>query len=219
MKFSARTIQIMRNFSTINPSLIFNAGVDLKTISTSKSIMARATIDSVIDKTFAIYDLSQFLGAISMFSEPELQISDTAVRITSGSERMSYTCSEPSLIMAAPSKDIVLPTKDVSFDLKDAVLTRTIKALSVIGCPEISVTGDGKTIYLEALDSKKIGASSYRVEVGDTDKDFQLIFKAENIKLLPGDYRVTISAKGLAHFKGEDVEYWVAVEHHSKYNG
>lgn len=219
MKFSARTIQVLRNFATINPSLIFNAGVNLRTMSVSKTVVAQAQIDSVIDRTFAIYDLSQFLGAVSMFEDPELQLSDTAIRITSGSERMSFTCSEPSLILGPPDKEIVLPSMEVSFDLRDAVLARTMKALSIIDSPEIAVTGDGRTIYLEALDSRKPGNSSYKVEVGDTTGDFQMIFKAENIKMLPGDYRCTISKKGLSHFKGTDVEYWVAVEHHSKYNG
>jgi ribosomal protein L13 len=94
-----------------------------------------------------------------------------------------------------------------------------MKALSVIGCPEIAVTGDGKKIHLEALDSRKPGNSSYKVEIGETTNDFQMIFKSDNILMLPSDYRVSISAKGLAHFQGTDVEYFVAVEHHSKFNG
>jgi hypothetical protein len=219
MKFSPRTIQILRNFATINPSIIFNAGVELKTMSVSKTVVAKATIDTVIGKTFAIYDLSQFLAAISMFEDPELALSETSVRITSGTERMSYTFSEPSLILGPPEKQIVLPSTEISFDLKEAVLVRTMKALSVIGCPEIAVTGDGKKIHLEALDSRKPGNSSYKVEIGETSSDFQMIFKSDNILMLPADYRVSISAKGLAHFQGTDVEYFVAVEHHSKFNG
>lgn len=219
MKFSPRTIQVLRNFATINPSIIFNAGVELKTMSVSKTVVAKATIDTVIDKTFAIYDLSQFLAAISMFDDPELALADTSVRITSGTERMSYTFSEPSLILGPPEKQIVLPSTEIAFDLREAVLVRTMKALSVIGCPEIAVTGDGKKIHLEALDSRKPGNSSYKVEIGDTSSDFQMIFKSDNILMLPSDYRVSISAKGLAHFQGTDVEYFVAVEHHSKFNG
>lgn len=219
MKFSPRTIQVLRNFATINPSIIFNAGVELKTMSVSKTVVAKATIDTVIDKTFAIYDLSQFLAAISMFDDPELALADTSVRITSGAERMSYTFSEPSLILGPPEKQIVLPSTEITFDLREAVLVRTMKALSVIGCPEIAVTGDGKKIYLEALDSRKPGNSSYKVEIGETSSDFQMIFKSDNILMLPSDYRVSISAKGLAHFQGTDVEYFVAVEHHSKFNG
>lgn len=219
MKFSARTAQVLRNFSTINQSIIFKPGNQIKTISLSKTIMARARIDSDIEKTFAIYDLPQFLSAVSLFEDPELELGDRSVNIGSGRERIRYTFSEPSLILAPPEKEIQLPTPEVEFTLRNDVLTRVQKALGIIGAPEIAVTGDGEKIYVEALNTKNSSESTYKVEVGETDKTFRLIFLAENIKLLPGDYEVAISSKGLSHFKGEDIEYWVAVEQHSTYEG
>lgn len=219
MKFSARTAQVLRNFSTINQSIIFKPGNQIKTISLSKTIMAKARIDSDIEKTFAIYDLPQFLSAVSLFEDPELELGDRSVNIGSGRERIRYTFSEPSLILAPPEKEIQLPTPEVEFTLRNDVLTRVQKALGIIGAPEIAVTGDGEKIYVEALNTKNSSESTYKVEVGETDKTFRLIFLAENIKLLPGDYEVAISSKGLSHFKGEDIEYWVAVEQHSTYEG
>lgn len=219
MKFSARTIQILRNFSTINESLIFKPGNQLKTISQSKTILARATIDTEIDSAFGIYDLGQFLSAISLFEDPELIKGNHAMTITKGSEKINYIYSEMSLMLSPPEKEIQLPTRDVEFELKNDVLVRVQKALGIIGAPEIAVTGDGDKVYVEALNTKDQSKSNYRVEVGETNKNFRFIFLAENIKLLPGDYNVTISSKGLSHFKGEDVEYWVAVEQHSTYEG
>lgn len=219
MKFSARTIQILRNFSTINESLIFKPGTQLKTISQSKTILARATIDSEIESTFGIYDLGQFLSAISLFEDPDLTPGTNAMTISRGSEKINYIYSEPSLMLSPPEKEIQLPSRDVEFELKNEVLVRVQKALGIIGAPEIAVTGDGDKVYIEALNTKDNSKSNYRVEVGDTDKNFRFIFLAENIKLLPGDYNVTVSSKGLSHFKGEDVEYWVAVEQHSTYEG
>lgn len=219
MKLSARAIQVLRNFSTINQSIIFKAGSQIKTISQSKTIMARATIDTDIEKTFAVYDLPQFLSAISLFEDPELELGERSADIGNGRERIRYTFSEPSLILAPPEKEIQLPTPEVEFTLRNDVLTRVQKALGIIGAPEIAVTGDGEKIYVEALNTKNTSESTYKVEVGSTDKNFRLIFLAENIKLLPGDYQVAISSKGLSHFKGEDIEYWVAVEQHSTYEG
>ena len=219
MKFSARTIQILRNFSTINESLIFKQGNKLKTISQSKTILARATIDTDIESTFAIFDLSQFLSAVSLFEDAELKPEKSSMVISSGNEKIRYTFSEPSLILTPPEKEIVLPDPEVEFEIKNEVLTRVQKALGIIGAPEIAVTGDEGKIYLEALNTKDSSKSNYRVEVGETDKTFRFIFMAENIKLLPGDYTVAISSKGLSHFKSEDVEYWVAVEQHSTYEG
>lgn len=219
MKFNARTIQILRNFSTINESLIFKSGTQLKTISQSKTILARATIDTEIESTFGIYDLGQFLSAISLFEDAELTPGHNAMTISSGSEKINYVYSEPSLMLSPPEKEIQLPSHDVEFELKNDVLTRVQKALGIIGAPEIAVTSDGDKVYIEALNTKDQSKSNYRVEVGETNKNFRFIFLAENIKLLPGDYNVTVSSKGLSHFKGEDVEYWVAVEAHSTYEG
>lgn len=219
MKFSARTIQILRNFSTINESLIFKPGNQLKTISQSKTILARATIDTEIDSSFGIYDLGQFLSAISLFEDPDLIKGNHAMTIAKGSEKINYIYSEMSLMLSPPEKEIQLPSIDVEFELKNDVLVRVQKALGIIGAPEIAITGDGDKVYIEALNTKDQSKSNYRVEVGDTDKTFRFIFLAENIKLLPGDYKVAISSKGLSHFKGQDVEYWVAVEQHSTYEG
>ena len=214
MKFSARTIQILRNFSTIHQSIIFQPGKQLKTISQSKTIMARATIDTEIEKSFAIYDLPQFLSAISLFGDPELEVTDSAMIIRSGKEKLNYTFSEPSLILSPPEKEIQLPTTEVQFELKHEDLVRVQKALGIIGAPEIAVTGDEGKIYVEALNTRNSSDSTYRVAVGTTDKTFRFIFLAENIKLDQGDYALSISSKGLSHFTGitNDIEYWVAIE-------
>jgi len=219
MKFSARTIQILRNFSTINESLIFKQGKQLKTISQSKTILARATIDTEIEETFGIYDLGQFLSAISLFEEPELTLGNSSLTIAQGSEKINYVYSETSLMLSPPSKEIEMATVDVQFELKNDVLTKVQKALGIIRAPEIAITGDGDNIFVEALDTKDKSKSNYRVEVGTTDKTFRFIFLAENIKLLPGDYDVKISQAGLSYFKGDDVEYWVAVEDRSTFSG
>ncbi len=50
--------------------------------------------------------------------------------------------------------------------------------------------------------------------VGDTSNTFMMSFKVENLKILPLDYNVGISAKGVSHWKTEDgdVQYWIATE-------
>lgn len=217
MKISKRTFDILRNFTMINPAIVFKPGETIATISTSKSVMARAKVDTTFDTTFAIAELSKFLGALTLFEEPELKVTSSAVEIRSGNQKMLWTLSEPSLIKAPPEKEIVLPSTDVTFELKNDMLQSTIKAMAVIDAPELVVTGEDGTIYLEALDIKNPGKSTYRVEVGKTDKKFRFFFMAENIKLQPGDYTVSISARGLSHFSGEGIDYWVAVEQHSTY--
>jgi hypothetical protein len=226
MKFSARTIQILRNFSSVHQALLFKPGRTLKVMSESKSILARATIDADIEGTFAIYDMPKFLGAVSMFDDPELTPNDSYVEIRQGNEKINYTFAEPSLIKTPPEKEITLPSIDVEFELKNESFNRVLKGMATTGANALCITGEDGKIFLEAktiatskAQSGSVGAPTYRAEVGSTEKTFSFIFMAENIKLIAGDYNVAISQRGLAHFKGADVEYWIAVEATSTFEG
>jgi hypothetical protein len=197
-------------------------------MSETKSILAKATIDTEIEKAFAIYDVPKLLSAISMFEDPELIPHDSYVEIAQNNERIEYTYSEPSLIKTPPEKEIVFPEPDVLFELKNEDINRVLKGMGITGANAVCITGENGKIYLEsktvALGPKSsqgnaTGAPSYRAEVGDTDKKFCFIFTAENIKLLPGDYTVSLSKKGISHFKGTDVEYWISMEQTSTFEG
>lgn len=225
MKFSAKTIQILRNFSSIHQALLFKPGNTLKVMSDTKSILAKAELDADIEGTFAIYDVPKFLGAVSMFEDPILTPNESYIEIRQGNEKINYVYAEPSLIKTPPEKDIVLPTPDVEFELKNETINRVLKGMAITGANALCITGEDGKIFLEAKtiavtkQAGSTGAPTYRAEVGTTDKTFCFIFMAENIKLLAGDYNVAISQKGLAHFKGEGVEYWVAVEQQSTFEG
>ena len=226
MKFSARTIQILRNFATVHQALLFKSGRTLKVMSESKSILAKATLDADIEDTFAIYDMPKFLSAISMFEEPELTPLGSHVEIRQGNEKINYTCAEQSLIKTPPEKEIVLPSVDVQFELKNETINRVLKGMAITGANALCITGEDGKIFLEAKTiahgksgSNPSGAPSYRAEVGVTDKKFSFIIMADNFKLLSGDYIVSVSQRGLSHFSSSDVEYWIAVEANSSFEG
>lgn len=220
MQLDARTLQILKSFSVINPSIHVREGKILSTISPTKTVMAKATLaDTEFDQSFAVYDLSRFLGVLSLFEQPELEIDGKTINISGkNGDSISYVCADPTNIVTPPEKDLKLPSVDVTFTLKEADFTRVIKALSVLSLPEIAVVGDGSKVYLQAADSKNPTGDVYKTPVGDTDKSFRVIFKSENLKILPGEYEVSISNKGLSHFVGADISYFVAVEGTSKFN-
>lgn len=214
MMLDVKTIQTLKAFSMINPSLMFKPGNVIKTISPSKTILAKATVPATFDREFAIYDLMRFLGAYTMFDEAQLNFGERSVGIGSGKENINYLYADPAVIVIAPDKELVVENAVVEFELTSDLLQRTLKALSMIGAPEVAVTGEGGTVYLEALDSKNSSSSSYRVEVGSTDKPFRLIMSADKLKLLTCDYNVSITDR-FAYFKGQDIEYWIVLEAHS----
>ena len=220
MKLSKETTEILKNFATINPSLIFNAGNVLKTVSPQKTVLARANVSESFDKEFAIFDLSQFISTVSLFEDPDISIGDEAATITNGKGKASFRFAKPELIQSPPSKDINLPSTEISFTLEAAALQSAIRAASVMGqLPDLALIGKGGIAYLGALDSRNEGSNSFMYEVGKADTNYRMIFKVDNLKILHRDYEVRVSSKGISHFKSTtgDVEYWIATEQGSKY--
>jgi hypothetical protein len=218
IKLEARTISILKNFSAINPSMMFKPGNNIATISPSKTVMARATIVENFDASFAIYDMARFLSVLSLFDEPELNIHDKHVVISKGNRQLNYTFADPSTIVAPPEKEIRLPSVDVEFALSTDILANVQKALGIMRLPEIAVVGNGSRVMLQALDSKGSSSDVYSIDLDETDKKFKMIFKAENIRVLPDDYVVQLSSKGISRFKSKDIEYFIAIESNSTFD-
>jgi hypothetical protein len=215
MKLSDRTVNLLRNFSSINQSILFKQGNQLRTISVMKNILAEANIDEEIPQEFGVYDLGQFLNSLSLFQEPELNFTgESFVTVKEGKQRSKYFFADPSVIVSPPEKSITLPTVDVEFTLKSAQLDRLLKAAAVYHLTDLSVVGDGKEIKMVVSDRKNDTSNDFSIVVGETDKTFELHFKVENIKIVPGTYEVKISRKLLSQFKSAeyDLTYYIALE-------
>jgi hypothetical protein len=221
MKLSENTINVLKNFATINPSLLVHPGDSITTMSPTKSIYAKAVVEENFPTRFAIYELAKFLGITSLFKEPELDFGNNQVKIVSGRQSVSYTYADPSMIVAPdPNKDINFPAADIEFSISQEELQKVVRATGVLQLPEIAVTGDGHHITVTATNSKNPTTDVFSVEVGETDKTFNMIFKVENIiKLISGSYDVKISSRGLSKWSTNNVIYYVATEATSNFNG
>jgi hypothetical protein len=212
MKINNKTLNILKNFATINPSIIVKPGNTLKTISSSKTILARAEVPDTFEYPFAIYNLSQFIGCISMFTDPDLDFDESSVTISDGKNKIVYHYADSSIILAPPDKDINIPSVDAEFKISATDIPSVAKALSILELTEIAIVGDGDNIFIQAVDSKNPSSNQYSVKVGATDKVFKAIFKPDNLKMVPDDYVVTLSSKGLSKFTGTEATYYVAIE-------
>jgi len=212
MKFESQTLAILKNFASINPSICFTEGQPLRTISPGKTILAQATANSDLPGTFAIYDLSRFLSVLSLFDSPSITSVNTYLTISDERQTVNYTFADLSTITIPPARTPVVDGAEINFDLTAEALLRAQKAMGVLGLAELCVHGNGEQILLKAVDSKKTGSDSFAIQVGTTNHNFNMIFKAENIKLMPGSYQTAISSRGIAHFKSDVVEYWIATE-------
>ena len=215
MKLSDKTISVLKNFSSINQSILFKEGSKLRTISVMKNILAEATVTEEFMKDFGIYDLNQFLNGLSLHHSPELDFkNDGYVVIREGKSRSKYFFADPNVIVTPPEKDITLPSEDVCFEVSTDQLEKLLKASAVYQLPDLSAVGEAGVIKLVVRDKKNDTSNDYAVVVGETDKEFSFNFKVENIKVLPGTYEVVVSQKLLSRFtsKNHDLTYYIALE-------
>jgi len=220
MQLSQKTLSLLKNFSGINQSILFKEGNKLRTISVMKNILAEVQVDEEFERDFGIYDLNQFLNAMSLYQDPQLDFkNDSYVTIREGKSRSKYFFADPAVIVTPPDKSITLPSEDVCFELNTQQLDKLLKAAAVYGVPDLSVVGEAGVVKLVVRDKKNETSNEYSLIVGETTGTFTLNFKVENIKILPGSYEVVISRKLLSRFQSEDknLTYYIALEPDSTY--
>lgn len=227
VQLSAKTIQILANFASINSSILFKKGNVIKTISNAQNILAKAVVDETFPQDFAIYDLSQFLSAISLFNDPVL-IFDNAnyvtIRDSNRGRRSKYYFSNPEITMRnAPDREIKFPGGNINFEVSNANLKALSKAAAVYGLPDFTVRSEQDTVTLQTRDKEDDTSNTYdQVVSGSADDEYTLDFKVENLKLfgMPSDnwgdktYEVSVSSRMISEWKFSefDLTYFIALE-------
>ena len=221
MKLSESTLSLLKNFSTINQSILFKKGNRLRTVSVMKNILAEATISEEFPRDFGIYDLNQYLNGLGLHNDPELDFdNEKYVVIKEGRSRSKYFFADPSCIVTPPEDSITLPTEDVSFELSTDQLDKLLKAAAIYQLPDLSVEGGDGVVKVLVRDKKNDASNDFSIVVGETDKTFSFNFNVENIKILPGTYSVVCCQKNLSRFvsKTHDLTYFIALEPDSTYD-
>ena len=224
MKLSNDTLNILKNFASINSGIVFHQGKTIKTISGNKNILAEATIAEEIPVEFGVYDLNNFLTVLSLHKEePVIDFGDKMAVISglSGRSKLNYRFCDPTMVVAPPAKPIAMPDAEIAFELTDSDLEWVIRTSSVLSSPNIAVVSDGSKISLQCFDATNDAASTNTLDVTDGNGDrFKMIFKTEALKMIPGSYDVHVSSKGVSHFrnKAKDLQYWITTEAGSTYS-
>ena len=225
MKLSKHTLNMLKNFSDINMSIEIKKGSVLRTVSVQKNILAQAELEDEFPKDFAIYELNRFLGAVSLFDDPELEFNAKSVNIGTTKYSADYVYCDPSMIVTPPENNITFPDPEVKFTLSQDSLSQVMRASNVLGTPEIAIEGGphpNDSIRIKALDVNNDSTDTFQVVLDEkSGNTFRYVFKTENMKMIPGNYDVEISSKGISHFslQGTKLQYWIATESTSSFGG
>jgi hypothetical protein len=222
MKLSTDTLAVLKNFANIQPNLMFRSGTEVKTIAEAKNIVAKATITESIPQDFGIYDVNDFLSSLSLFTDPTFDFSSDgkSVNLSEGKSTLKYFFSDEASL-TYPQKDITMPATDATFVLTSEVLKNLLRATSLLSVSTIAVESQGSGIVIRVKDAKNSTSNSYGTEVegNNNGHNFKFHFDVSNLKIIPGDYDVSISGKLISHFKHKTlpIEYWIALEKSSTY--
>jgi hypothetical protein len=221
MKISKGTMDVLKNYSEINQSIVIKEGNEIKTISALKNILSKATVEENFPKDFAIYDLPTFIGYQSTMSEPDFEFKDDCMVMSEERGKGKYFYAEPSLVVTPPEKDIDMPESNIKFELKADDFENIMKKANILKLADVCLKGctNSNSMYLYTTNKNNDASNDYSVKVGEgVTKKFDVVFKRENLKIIPGHYDVTIS-NGISHFKNKnsELEYWIAMEANSDY--
>mgnify|MGYP000392129593 CR=1 FL=1 len=222
MELSDNTLQVLKNFSTINQNVMIRNGNTIKTISEARNVLATAIVDADFPQDFGIYDLNEFIGVLGLVDTPRLKFDTEYVTVSdsTGRSKVKYFFS-PEETLTTPQKDINMPGGDVNFSLDNDTLNRIKRAASALGHGEVSITGKNGVLSLSVVDSHNSTSNTFSIDLdGDFgDANFNFIMSITNLKILPGDYDVSISSKLISQFSHKElnVQYWIALEKTSTY--
>lgn len=227
MKLSEQTLKILKNFASINPSILLRAGSLLATQSIAGNIVAEAEIEEEFPTEFALYDLVEFLNTLKLFNSPMLDFRDAEENHMSICEednndfRVRYTFANKDHIIY-PERRPVMGDVDISFRLDTSTLDSIMKASNVMQLPNLMILpGDEKSIKIEVSDAKDRSSNKFSIAVDaevPENKKFKLIYKMDAFKMLPYDYDVTICGKDIVSaFESDVVDYHIGLDVNSRF--
>ena len=219
MKLTPKTLQVLKNFSSINQSIIINAGHELISVSDSKVCIAYAEIEEEFPIDFAIYDINKFINSINLLKDAEIEFSDDYLTLTNADSSIQYFYSDPDVLTQHPKAKFELPSVDIEYLLTADHMSAMMKASNNLDLPDVSIIADGKTSKLVVHNSLNKGCNKFSINLGGTTDLYTANFKIEYFKFLPGAYYMEISNQKISKFTNEDIDltYFVALEHDSKF--
>ena len=228
MNLSSNTLNLLKNFAGINVNLLLEKeSTVITTVSPSKTVLCSATVPEKIPVEFGIYDLNEFLGALSIFDSPEIDFDEMYCTISESTDKrkkLKYYASEKKNLKTAPVKEIPFDESEIiaTFDLSGDTLKNITRsaALMQLDSIAIGIDDDRASIGAENKSTGNEASNNYSVDISDSIKrgkayDGQLImhFDKQNINPISGcDFVVTMTKKAtkFESVSGSpyNVKYW-----------
>lgn len=216
---SKTTLGLLKNFARISNSVLLTEGRIQKTMASGKSVLAIAEFPEAWPKETGIYDLSSYLGTLSLFDKPGIEFADEAFIISEGKSRIKYRYSDPSTIQTPPNKELATANPSVTFTLPSDLLARIKKTAAMLfkdGVVSISVEAGDVVIRVSDIKNPTSHAFEHTLDAKEVtlhdNADIVRNFREEHFgMLLDGSYTVSLGAWKWAFLKhtSEPISYFI----------
>lgn len=218
VKLSKHTVDVLKNFASINSNIAFSTGKELKTVSISKNLMGKAGINEKFPYPFGIYDLNEFIGVMGMFEDPDLQFDDNKKFVTfkdANGASVKYYFSDIEHLVTSDAT-ITLPDVSCKFNLSLDQLNAIRRASATLKADSLIVKTTPTGIKATVTEDGNPTSNEYSFDIDGTSNNDNSVFKfsISNFKFVnTDDYEFEISSKHIASIKSsDDMQYWLALE-------
>ena len=219
MKLTKETLAILKNFTQINSNFAFKKGNTIQTMSEGRNLIAEAQIPETLSVEFGVFNLSEFLGVVSLYDDPDLEFSDKLVTISENSSKIRYMATDIS-ILRIPKKGVSFESLGVeeilSFTMSADLYSKIVKTSAILRCPDIWFVADGKKLSVTVNDIKNTTSNDFSLNISDTTSQFKAHIKIDTFKFINGSYDVSI-AQNVIRLQSPHVTYYVMAELDSEF--
>jgi hypothetical protein len=161
-----------------------------------------------IPEGFAIDDLSYLINVIELFENPDLQIiKDKKLIITDANRRVELTLTKPEFIRYSKSPERFKKPDGISFKLEKDKLREVLKVGGVLKAPHLAFSADGESVHMVATSYASPTASNIKLKLGECAETFDAVLDKDILRIIEGDYEVTVSQRGIIHLTNGEIEY------------
>ena len=218
MKLSQQTLALLKNFSAINSNIFIKAGSKIQTLSVVGNALASATVEEEFERDISIYDLGELLSVLNIAPDGDVTLSENYLTVKWNRSKVKYAYADTILMrdaVAAAEKQVKFPETDVEFTLTSEMLVNIHKSSSILKAGYLSVFSENGKVALKVFDKGNINSNSFIIDVDvETNLDFEAILDITNLKLLAGNYNVSISKRNISRFVNvdQDVTYYLTLD-------
>jgi len=196
MQLTDQDIKILTNFASIQPNIVLGPGSSVLTLAEGHHIAAAAELSQEIPRESPIYDLGEFLQAVSLLEEPSFRFTDKAIVMSGGGSQVRYFLTDKEMLTFPPREPLVAPTDGVLIHLSDETLTAIRKACSALKHDVMTIASQDQraviTVSDPTIDTSNAWATQVDIE-RNSFSSFSAVFSVANMKLIRGSYDVQIT--------------------------